>query len=994
VLPLLAGLADAASFDPDLRWRTLHAEHFDITFHQGEELLAEQMAVEAEHAWDTLTVEIGTSPRAKVQLVLVDWTDSANGYATIVPYNAIVIFVTAPSGDSTLGLYQDWNEAIITHELTHILHMDTVEGLPRLARLLMGHIISTHQLSPGWIVEGYATYQETKHTTGGRGRNAQVDMVKRASVLEGPFPPLGNLDGYQSLPPGGNLRYLFGQDFIQFIADTRGADKWSEWVHRYGRSVPFILPAKRTFGASFVQMYREWRAELTGRYQAQAARVQRDGATGFTILSEKGEICGRPSYSPDGQTLVYGCTDPRRGGTTWKAGPDGENRERLIKSKVASGISWRADSRSFLWSDAHVVELYNQFEDVFQYDFDKKQTGLVTNGARAKDPSLSPDGTRIVAVTNDAQRTRLSTITVDGRVLPLAEGGPHAVFDEPEWSPDGRLIAVSVWDRGMRDLWLYTADGTPWRRLTADTAIEGQPAWSADGKYLYFVGDRSGIANIYAVEVGTERLWRVTNVVIGAYGPAPRPDNKKLAFNVYSAEGTRVALMDLDPSAWRDMGLLPTLPDAFGALAAPPPPPPPTVDPRREPEPSRKAEQDEPYPFQHEVGPYNPLPTLFPPRFWQPGTYLTYTGETYGLYLAAATGGWDVLHQYGYSAWVTYRTDAAFLGGGGSVFVNRWRPVFGLSGATYVSPYSGSYAYSPAPNGGPAIPSIERATTYYWDHRTRGALSMSYPLTERSGVLAYYSAQLREPLDPLSADTYIPALPTRGFFSALGAGWSWGKGESYLLSISTEKGRYVAAGAEYTPSWLGSRMYDETNAIVSFNQLKLTGEWQEYHTNPWVPLHVVATKLSAGATAGDGFKYGSYRLGGSFSEGGLTVLPDEWRALRGFYPASDAGEWYWLGSAEYRLPIWRIERGWGTLPLWLQGVSGALFTDAGNAFDDTSEAGLSQSLVGVGAELRASFLFGYAWGMYGRLGYAFAALGDGIPLGSTDGLYLSLGSSF
>ena len=91
--------------------------------------------------------------------VLVDRTDYANGYASIVPYNAIVIFTTAPEEDSTLNLYEDWQAAIFTHELTHILHMDTNHGIVRAARAVLGRVASTNDLSPWWMIEGFATFQ-------------------------------------------------------------------------------------------------------------------------------------------------------------------------------------------------------------------------------------------------------------------------------------------------------------------------------------------------------------------------------------------------------------------------------------------------------------------------------------------------------------------------------------------------------------------------------------------------------------------------------------------------------------------------------------------------------------------------------------------------------------------------------------------------------------------------------------------------------------------
>ena len=393
--------------------------------------------------------------------------------------------------------------------------------------------------------------------------------------------------------------------------------------------------------------------------------------------------------------------------------------------------------------------------------------------------------------------------------------------------------------------------------------------------------------------------------------------------------------------------------------------------------------------------PYNPLPTLFPPRFWVPGTLLTTTGEDYGLYLSAYTGGVDILRQYGYSGYATYRTDAEFLGGGASFTVNRWRPVFGVSASTYVSPYGRMYAYSSLPEGGGAwIPTVEETTTRYWDHRTRAGASMYYPLDEKSGFSLSYRGELREPKDELPADVYFATLPTRGFFSTVAAGWSRGTGEAYALSISPEKARVLGAGIEYTPWWLGSWNYDEQNTPQPFDQFQVTGEWREYRPAPWLANHVFALKVSGGFSVGSKFRYGSFRLGGSFSENGITVIPQEWRSLRGFYTGTRGGEAYWLTSGEYRFPVLYVDRGVGTIPFFMRNVSGALVVDAGNAWDDTDDAAIGNSLVGVGAELRASAIAFYGLPLYGRVGCAFAVLGDGIAIGSLDGLYFEAGTSF
>lgn len=1078
-LHALVTTAEAANWDPDLDWQTITTEHFRITFHDGEEALAAEMATHAEEAWNILTVEIGSIPRVPIDILLVDWTDSANGSASIVPGNTITIYVTQPSGDSTLGLYENWPQAILVHELAHIVHIDTVEGLPQVARWLLGPIISTHQVAPLWTVEGFATFEETRHTTGGRGRSAGVDMVKRAAVLDGRFPPLGNMDGFTALPPSGNLRYLFGQDFMQFIADSRGSEKWSEWIHRYGASIPFVLPAKRTFGASFVQLYREWKAALTTRYESQKAQVEAEGVTPFSFVSREGIACGAPSWRPDGAWLVYSCSDPRRGSSIWRAEADGSNPKVFARGKFLDEVSWRADGRALVYSNLHEDGLYSAVDDVYLYDLDKKSSRQLTDGKRVRDPEFSPDGTRVIAVSQELGKNQLAELTVDQRVLPMTTTADDTQYNSPRFSPDGSKLALSVFTKGQRDLWLYTADAKPLRRLTWDSAIDGQPAWSTDGQTLYFTSDRSGIPNLYAIDIQSERLFRVSNSIIGAYAPAPSPDGSRLAFLSYTSLGPRVATMLIDRSTWKDLGDLPRL-DATDFVLSEPGPAREFARTEREPVPiatqaardarkekrdrreEKKAAREErraerasakakklgkvpapasavegvsasasPMPAQtgdqrpdasgsvqagtpplpvseaappaaestpsvlDTAKPYDPWPTLVPPRFWLPGALFTTTGEDYGLYLSAYTVGMDLLRRYAYSGYATYRTDANFLGGGGSITINRWRPVFGISGSTYVSPYSAPYVYSPtSPDGGGQIPTVQRGEELYWDQRIRGGLAMSYPTDGFGNIGASYRAEYRQPKDELPENPYFPLLPTRGFFSTLAVGWSKGSGDSYALSISPEAARVVGVGVEYTPWWLGSWTFDENNQPIAFDQVQLTGEWREYRPAPWASNHVFALKASGGFSLGSAFRYGSFRLGGSFSENGITVIPQEWRSLRGYYTGTRSGETYWLASGEYRFPVWYIERGVGTIPLFVRHVSGAVVIDAGNAWDDSDDAALTNSLLGVGAELRASAIAFYGLPLYGRVGYAFGLLNGGIEIGSLDGLYFEAGTSF
>src|SRR3954452_17382560 len=87
----IAGLASAnGRYDPRLRFRTLRTAHFDVHAHQGEDALARRLADIAERVRGQFDTTVGT-PRGRVQVILVDQTDLANGWATPFPYDAIEI---------------------------------------------------------------------------------------------------------------------------------------------------------------------------------------------------------------------------------------------------------------------------------------------------------------------------------------------------------------------------------------------------------------------------------------------------------------------------------------------------------------------------------------------------------------------------------------------------------------------------------------------------------------------------------------------------------------------------------------------------------------------------------------------------------------------------------------------------------------------------------------------------------------------------------------
>lgn len=189
-------------------------------------------------------------------------------------------------------------------------------------------------------------------------------------------------------------------------------------------------------------------------------------------------------------------------------------------------------------------------------------------------PRYSPDG-RWIAFTSD--RGGGDNIWV----LPRQGGEPRQITKEdfrllnsPVWSPDGQFIAARKHFTGTRSLgsgeiWLYHIAGGQGLQMTEkpnDQQDVGEPAFSPDGRYVYFSQDvtpgpyfqynKDPHAGIYAIKRLDRREARTETFLSGPGGairPTPSPDGKHLAFVRRQGLRTVLFLHDLTSGAERPL---------------------------------------------------------------------------------------------------------------------------------------------------------------------------------------------------------------------------------------------------------------------------------------------------------------------------------------------------------------------------------------------------------------------------------------------------------
>jgi Tol biopolymer transport system component len=234
------------------------------------------------------------------------------------------------------------------------------------------------------------------------------------------------------------------------------------------------------------------RGELT-RYDAKAAEF-------VPFLS--GISADSVSFSKDGQWAAY-VSFPE--GTLWKSKWDGSQRIQLTYPPLTPVLpSWSPDGQQIVFcafAPDQPAKLY-----MVASDGGTPREIIPQDPQSQWDPTWSPDGTRIVfggaAADPETVIRILEVKTGQISTLPGSKG-----FFSPRWSPDGRYILAMPFQ--SRNLVLFDFASQKWEEI-ANIAM-GFPNWSKNGDYIYSLHVQDQPA-VMRVRVRDRKLERVADL--------------------------------------------------------------------------------------------------------------------------------------------------------------------------------------------------------------------------------------------------------------------------------------------------------------------------------------------------------------------------------------------------------------------------------------------------------------------------------------------------
>jgi len=565
-------------------FRIIQTEHFEIYYYPAERTAALDAARMAERWYARLSRILHHQFQGRKPIILYasqsdfqqtnttgeDLGEGTGGFTEFFKHRMVLPFT---------GSYADL-EHVLGHEMVHQFQYDVISR----GRIGAGVQTLVNANLPGWFMEGMAEYLSIGPI------DPLTSMWLRDASLEGHLPTVEEMTYDPRIFP-----YRFGHALLAYVGEKWGDEAIGQ-ILQASVSSGVEGGFKRSLGVTLDDLSSEWRDAVQTTYLPQLADHYRARRIAQPLLTQKrsdGTLHLAPALSPDGRDIAYFSEKNSFFVDLYLADAEtGRVKRRLVKSTLNSNYeSLRFINSSGSFSpDGHYFAIAAKRKDRddlvildVKKDEEVRRIRVPLNGLTT--PSWSPDGKQLVFTGYDGGLSDLFVVNADGSNLHRLTNDKYADL-EPSWSPDGKTIAF-VTDRSpatdfaalkfgnLRIALLHLENGSIDILRHMDQGKNINPAWAPDGRSLAFVSDRNGISNIFLYGLSDGNIYQLTDVFTGVSGiTALSPclswahEADRLAFAYYEDGEYNVYAVDNPRSLKRQPYQAPATPPVTSLLAA------------------------------------------------------------------------------------------------------------------------------------------------------------------------------------------------------------------------------------------------------------------------------------------------------------------------------------------------------------------------------------------------------------------------------------------
>lgn len=547
-------------------WYVKETEHFKILYRDAHSHLINHILQSAENSLATLKKVFEYIPSEKIIINTYDVSDYGAGATVTVPENYMRIEIEPLEPGYELVPFNERFQWLLSHELVHIIVNDMAGNFESSLRSIFGKVspdknqpittffslLTNHnRYTSRWYQEAIAVFFET-WLSGGYGRilGNFDEMYFRSLIIEGKsFPKESELEQVYSHTNIllEELLYLYGTRFIAYLSIKYGTEKIIEWYKTLPDEFYYNNYSKfyDIYGVDFDDAWEDF-TDYESEFQKENINVlSKSGVTDLKKISDEnlGWVT-QPFYDSKSNTILVGAHKSGELACVKKINLNNYKKEEVTTLPSPSMIQVSSFAFDEAYQNLFFTTNNNQlYRDVWIKDLKTGSERCILPDVRVGHLTISAEkhelwgiqhvGGRAILVRSKYPYTELQSLVVfnvGDELLQLSINQKGDFLAATLHRSNGQqsiiLADIQEIDRGKPFLYkTISSSGTP----------EG-PAWSKNGRFIYWSAYTNGVSNIYRYDLKTENIIALTNVLTGVFRPVEISDDSLLAFE-FSTEG-------------------------------------------------------------------------------------------------------------------------------------------------------------------------------------------------------------------------------------------------------------------------------------------------------------------------------------------------------------------------------------------------------------------------------------------------------------------------